>query len=139
MAKLPSTLYSPYSRVDGINLEWTKNNKTFHKLIENKFTTKVPTFNKEKKANNPLPAKLVNFLKLPPPQLLPRLLKEVLEKSKFHEKNILGKNRKVTETTKLSYTQILFKNINNILKIKKNFPELLNKKIEELNKLIYNN
>ena len=66
-------------------------------------------------------------------------MKEVLEKSKFHEKNILGKNRKAAETTKLSYTQILFKDINNILKIKKNFPELLNKKIEELNKLIYNN
>ena len=35
--------------------------------------------------------------------------------------------------------QISSKHINNILKIKENFLELLNKKIEELNKSIFNN
>ena len=36
-----------------------------------------------------------------------------------------------------TYTQILFRNIDNILKIKKNFSELLNKKIEELSNSIF--
>ena len=35
--------------------------------------------------------------------------------------------------------QISSKNINNILKIKEKFPKLSNKKIKELNKLIFNN
>ena len=82
--------------------------------------------------------KPVNFSKLPS-QLPSRPSKEVLAKSKFYRKNTPSNNRKTVETTKLFYAQILSRNINNILKIKENFPELLNKKIEELNKLIYNN
>jgi len=35
------------------------------------------------------------------------------------------------------YIQVSFKNISNILKIKENFPKLLNKKIEEINKTIF--
>lgn len=50
-----------------------------------------------------------------------------------------GKIRKVAKTSKLSYAQISSKNIDNILKIKENFLELSNKKIIELNKLIFNN
>ena len=61
-----------------------------------------------------------------------------MEKSKFYRKNTSSNNRKAVETTKPSYAQILSKNINNILKIKKNFLKLLNKKIKELSKLIYN-
>ena len=37
------------------------------------------------------------------------------------------------------YAQVSSKNISNILKIKKNFPKLLNKKIEEINKTIFSN
>ena len=85
-----------------------------------------------------MPTKLVNFLKLPPSQLPPRLSKEVLAKLKFYRKNAPNNNKKAVETTKPSYAQILFRNINNILKIKKNFPELLNKKIKELSNSIYN-
>jgi len=106
------------------------NNRTFCELIKNKFTTKVPTPNKGKKTNISLLSKPVNFLKLPPPQLPPRLSKEVLAKSKFHGKNASSKIRKVVETSKLSYAQISSKNIGTILKIKKNFLELFNKKIE---------
>jgi len=60
-----------------------------------------------------------------------------LAKSKFHGKNAPNNNKKVVETTKPSYTQILSRNINNILKIKEDFPELSNKKIKELSNLIF--
>jgi len=72
-------------------LKMDNNNKTFCKLIKNEFTIKVPTPNKKKKTNNSLPAKPVNFSKLLLSQLLPRLSKEVSEKSKFHEKNMYSK------------------------------------------------
>jgi len=107
------------------------NNRTFHKLIKNEFTTKVPTPNKGKKTNISLSSKLVNFSKLPLPQLL-------LRPSKFHRKNAPSKIRKIVETSKLSYTQILSKNIGTILKIKENFLELSNKKIKQINKSIFN-
>lgn len=119
-------------------LKIDNNNKTFCKLIKNEFTIKVPTPNKKKKTNNSLPAKPVNFSKLLLSQLLPRLSKEVSEKSKFHEKNMYSKIWKAAEIFKPSYAQILSKNIDNILEIKENFSKLLNKKIKELNKSIFN-
>ena len=114
------------------------NNRTFCELIKNDFTTKVPTPNKSKKTNIYLLSKLVNFSKLPLLQLLLRLSKEVLAKSKFHRKNAPSKIGKIAETSKLSYAQILLKNIGTILKIKENFLELSNKKIEQINKSIFN-
>jgi len=119
-------------------LKTDRDNKTFCKLIKDKFTTKVLILSKGKKANKFLPTKPVEFTKSPLPQLLPRLSKEVLEKSKFHGKNASSKEKKATEIAKLSYVQVLLKNVNNILKIKENFPELSNKKIEELNRSIFN-
>ena len=80
---------------------------------------------------------MANFSKLLLPQLSSRPLKKVLEKFRFYGKITHGKVKKATESGKSSYTQILSKNIGNILKIKENFPELLNKKIEELNKMIF--
>ena len=68
-------------------LKTEKNNKTFQKLIKDKFMSKVSILNKEKKTNISMPSKPVSFLKLSPSQLPPRLSKEVLAKSKFHEKN----------------------------------------------------
>ena len=110
-------------------------NRTFCKLIKNKFTTKVLASNKSKKTFNSLPSKLVNFSKLLPPQLLPRPSKEVSAKLEFHRKNAFSK---ITETLKLSYAQISLKSIDIILKIKENFLKLSHKKIEQINKLIFN-
>jgi len=118
-------------------LKIDRDNKIFHELIKNEFTTKVPISSKGKKANKFLPVKLVEFLKLSLLQLFTRPLKKVLEKSKFYRKNAPSKYKKTMEITKLSYVQVSSKSINNILKIKKNFPELSNKKIKELNKLIF--
>ena len=115
------------------------NNKSLYKLIKEEFSSKVPMLSKDRKSNKFPPLKLVEFTKLPFPQLPLRPSKEVLEKSKFYRKNIPGKQNKPANTTKLLYIQVLSKNINNILKIKEIFPKLSNKKIKELNKLIFNN
>jgi len=48
-----------------------------------------------------------------------------------------GKNQKTVEKDKPLYVQVSLMNISNILKIKENFPELSNKKIEEINKTIF--
>ena len=94
--------------------------------------------NKGKKSNKLLPAKPVEFTKLPPPQLPPRLSKEVLERFKYHGKSTPSKQRKPGDS-KPSYIQVSLRNITNILKIKKNFSKLSIKQIEELNKSIFNN
>ena len=60
-------------------LKMNSNNKTFCKLIKDEFTIKVPTPNKKKKTNNPLPAKLVNFSKLLLPQLPPILRSKIID------------------------------------------------------------
>ena len=108
-------------------LKTNKNNKIFHELIKDKFTTKVSMPNK---ANKLLSTKPVKFSKLSLPQLLPRPLK-------FHGKNTPGQDKKTVEMTKLSDAHVSLKSINNILKIKEIFPELSNIKIKELNKLIF--
>ena len=108
-------------------LKIERNNNIFWNLIKDEFTTNVS-----------LPTKPVKFSKLSLPQLPPRPSKEFLKKSKFHGKNISDKKIKQVNINKLSYTQILSKNISNILKIKKNFLELSTKKIKELNKSIFN-
>ena len=118
-------------------LKTNTNNKIFQELIKDEFTTKVPPPIKGKKANSPPSTKLANFMKLLLPQLSPRPSKKVLAKSKFHEKNTPSKNKKAAKFGKPSYTQVSSKNIGNILKIKGNFPELSNKKIEEINKFIF--
>ena len=115
------------------------NNKTFQELIKDEFTIKVPFPNKGKKTNSPSSTKLANFSKLPLFQLSPRPSKKVLKKSKFHGKNTPSKNQKAVESGRPLYAQVSSKNISNILKIKENFPKLLNKKIEEINKTIFSN
>ena len=114
------------------------NNKTLQELIKDEFFTKVLTINKGKKSNKLLLAKPVEFTKLSPPQLPPRLFKEVLERSKYYGKNTPNKQRKLGDS-KLSYTQVSLRNVTNILKIKENFSKLSIKQIEELNKSIFNN
>ena len=119
-------------------LKIERNNNIFWNFIKDEFTANVSTPSKGKKPNKFLPTKPVKFSKLSLPQLPPRPSKEFLKKSKFHGKNISDKKIKQVNINKLSYTQILSKNISNILKIKKNFLELSTKKIKELNKSIFN-
>jgi len=81
---------------------------------------------------------LIKFTKLSPPQLPPRSSKEVLERSKYHGKNVSNKQRKPGDS-KPFYAQVSSRNVTNILKIKENFPKLSIKQIEELNKSVFNN
>jgi len=119
-------------------LKTDRDNKMFCELIKDKFTTKMPILSKGKKTNKFPPTKSIEFTKLLLPQLSLRPSKKVLENLKFHRKNAPSKERKTIEIVKLSYAQVLSKSVNNILKIKKNFSKLSNKKIEELNKSIFN-
>jgi len=113
------------------------NNKIFRKLIKDEFTIKISSPNKRQKMYSLPSVKPANFSKLPPFQLSSRPLKKVLAKFKFYGKNTPNKSKKSTESGKPLYAQILSKNIGNILKIKKNFPELSNRKIKEVNKTIF--
>jgi len=67
-----------------------------------------------------------------PPLVPPRLSKEEMNKSKFH-----GKNKGKTIPQHF-YTQASSDNIKEILMIKKYFPQLSNKKVEEVYKTINN-
>jgi len=60
--------------------------------------------------------------------ILPRPIREKLNKLKFHRKN-KGKN-----IPNQSYAQASSSNIKEILKIKDFFPQLSNKKVEEIHK-----
>ena len=65
------------------------------------------------------------------------LHKEILEKSKFFGKD--NKSMKTVNTNvRKSYAQATSSNISNILKLKKNFPSLPAKKIEEIYRIIKN-
>jgi len=77
--------------------------------------------------------KKVEISRIPPP-ILPRLCKNILEKSKFFkDKNpVINFNNK----NRHSYTQVLFPNIKEILKIKDSFPNISSKKIEEIHNTI---
>ena len=119
-------------------LKTDRDNKMFHELIKNTFSTKMLMISKGKKANKFPPTKSVEFTKLLLSQLPLRPSKKVLENLKFHRKNASGNEKKAMEITKLSYAQVSSKSVNNILKIKENFPKLSNKKIEELNRSIFN-
>ena len=66
-----------------------------------------------------------------------RLSKNALAKSKFDNKE----NNKSTPKTKVfsicSYVQVLAPSISKVLKIKKSFPSLLSRKIEDIYRIIH--
>ena len=79
--------------------------------------------------------KQVEVVRIPSP-ILPRLFKEILEKSKFFKK----KGNKIKKTAnpknRQSYAQVLALKVCGILKLKDNFPNLLNTKIKNIHNLI---
>ena len=83
-----------------------------------------------------LKGKEVEITKIPPsiPVYLP---KKVLEKSKFFSKD--NKSKKTVNTNvRKSYAQVTSSNISDILKLKKNVPNILAKKIKKIYKIINN-
>lgn len=113
-------------------LEIDKNNMTFKQSIFFKFTPKIKV-NKPVKWVEQLKDKQVKIVKLPPP-ILARLLKKILEKSKFFKKS--NTTKKNTKPKKQSYAQALAPNVSEILKLKENFLNLSAKKIKNIYRTI---
>jgi len=88
------------------------------------------------RSSKDLKGKEVEITKIPSsiPVYLP---KKVLEKSKFFSKD--NKSKKTVNTNvRKSYAQATSSNISDILKLKKNVPNILAKKIKKIYKIINN-
>jgi len=108
------------------------NNHFFRCKVKAQFTPKINKSNNTKKNKDLNVNKPAFIFRLPPP-ILAKLPKEVNEISKYFKKNIKKKDQK-----KL-YTQAFSSFTNSIrktLKIKKAFPNLQNKKIKNIQKII---
>lgn len=101
----------------------------------------IPVCKNNKKSGNtsgPKPVEFSNILTPSALLVLPKLSKEKLSKSKYHGKNGYRSQNQVNNSVQLTYAQASSMNINNILKIKNNFPNLLNRKVKEINRTITN-
>jgi len=112
-----------------------KQNVSFRNSVSNKLNTKSSKFNNSSYSDRSK-EKTVEIVKLSPsiPVCLP---KEVLEESKFFRKDKKSKIVINTNAKKL-YAQTTSLNILNILKLKENYPSLLEKMIEDIHRIINN-
>ena len=123
------------SHWDGLYVD--DNNTTFRNKVKSKFTPQVPKLvnnNKGKEVVKP------TFISSIPPPIPAKSQKEVIELSKYFKKNTNFQQKKsyVNATSPSKQTNpAALKNITReMLKIKKMFPNLPNKKIEEMQKVI---
>ena len=107
----------------------------FRQNVLAKFTSKSNVSKLVKKGKQSKD-KQVEIIKLPSP-ILARLPKKILEKSKFFKKDS-KMTEKVKPNNKQLYAQASVSKVDNILKIKENFSNLLAKKIENIYKIINN-
>ena len=109
----------------------------FRQRVTSKFTFKISNnnlfSNGSKSKNSKSKNRLVEIIKLPP-SILARLPKEVLEKLKFFKKSVST----VKPNNNPSYTQALNIKVNDILKLKEDYSNLLAKKIKNIHKIINN-
>ena len=112
-------------------------NTTFRNKVKTKFTPQVPKFmnnNKSKEIVKP------TFISSIPPPIPAKTQKEVNELSKYFKKNTNSQQKKLYANATSSLKQpspATSKNITReTLKIKETFPNLLNKKIKEMQKVI---
>jgi len=89
--------------------------------------------NKKKKVKSM--SKKAEISRIPLP-ILPRSSIKVLEKSKVVIEKWKNTNKKSNNPKGCLYAQILFANIKKVIKIKKQFLNLLAKKIKEIQKII---
>ena len=116
-------------------LKMNDNNKPFCTKVFKQFDKKVMVNVLNKKSEKILISKPIDFSNISPLLFLLRLFKKELNKSKYHGKNQKMPNNILKNHT---YAQALFRNIEDILKIKDSFFNLLNKKIENIHKTINN-
>ena len=112
-----------------------KYNNSFRNSIVNKFILKSPKINSGLTSGESK-SKVAEIIKLPP-FISIHLSKKVLEKSKFFgkDKNSIIKTK---ITTRKSYAQTTNPKVSDILKLKKNYLNLLAKKIENVYRIINN-
>lgn len=110
-------------------------NKSFHDMIKEEFTTKVPTKPLGKKSDRFPLSKSIEFTNIPLPQVFLRSSKEDMAKSKFHDKK---SSDKPTNKPTCTYAQASSVNVQDILKLKENFSNLSDKKIKDIYKTMNN-
>ena len=110
-------------------------NVSFRNAVTSKFISKSLKSTIDRSLKD-LKGKEVEITKISPsiPVYLP---KKVLEKSKFFSKDNKSKKTINTNVRKL-YAQATSSNISDILKLKKNIPNILAKKIKKIHKIINN-
>ena len=114
-----------------------KANTIFKNKVKSKFTSQVPKSTNNNKSKEIVKPTLISSISSP---ISAKLQKEVNELSKYFKKNTNSQQKKLyVNTTSLlkQPSPVTPKNIvREILKIKKTFPNLPNKKIEEMQKVI---
>ena len=111
--------------------------KSFCNKFKKEFTTKVPTVLQNKKSNRLPPAKPVEFSNILPMNPTIPVKGDISSKNKG--KNIPNSINSVSKTlgSKCSYAQVSSApKVRKILKLKKNFPKLSNKKIEQIHNTV---
>ena len=111
--------------------------KSFRDKFKEEFTTKVPTVSQNKKSNRLPPTKPAEFSNIPPMNPTIPVKGDVSSKNKG--KNIPNSINSVSKTLgpKCLYAQVSSTpKVREILKLKENFPKLLNKKIKQIHNTV---
>lgn len=117
----------------GQNSLKTDDDRIFKQNMLSKFTPKsnINKLVKKAESSKDKQAEVIKLLL----SILTRPSKKVLQKSKFFEKDNIAKGS-AKPKNKQSYTQALAPKVNDILKLKENFLNLLAKKIENIYRII---
>jgi len=110
----------------------------FCNKIRKEFTVKVSTTPANEKTDYFPSPKPVEFTNIPPPIFPHRVIDERGSKSKSANKSAKEKPTNLSPKLACTYAQALSANIRDILKLKENFPKLLDKKIKEIYKTVNN-
>ena len=113
--------------------------KTFHDKIKEEFTTSVPIAPSNRKSTHLLPAKPAEFSNIPS-SLNPVSLSKGDSSAKNKGKKPSNNNSFNKSSGSIcSYTQVSStSNVQEILKLKENFPKLSDKKIKQIHKTVNN-
>ena len=120
------------------NLLVENGSKSFQDKIKEEFTTRVLNALMNRRSDRFSPFKPVKFTNILLPMNLSKLPKEGGVKPKSNNKPI--NNKPTNNSSKLAHTYAQASSINiwDILKLKENISKLLDKKIEEIHKIVYN-
>jgi len=112
--------------------------KLFKDKIKEKFTIRVLSAPMDRKSVRFPPFKPVKFTNIPLPMNLSKLPKEERAKPKSNKKPVNDKSNNSSLKPACTYAQASSTNIQDILKLKENFPKSSDKKIKEIYKMVHN-